>query len=120
MKPESDLLERLFHEPSRLAIMSSLCAADGGLTFTELKDSCGLTDGNLSRHLKALEDAKAVRIDKTFVGVKPRTTVKLTPAGLDRFREYLDALEDVLEKARQALPAPRNITLPFTARPART
>lgn len=115
-----DLLERIFHEPSRMAIMSALCAADGGLTFNELKEACGLTDGNLSRHLKALDEAGAVRIEKAFVGVKPRTTVRLTSVGLDRFREYLDALEDVLEKARQALPAPRKTTLPLAARPART
>ncbi len=116
MKPDTDILERLFHEPSRLAIMSALCAAEDGLTFGELKDTCDLTDGNLSRHLKALEEAGAVRIDKAFVGAKPRTTVRLTAAGLDRFREYLDALEEVLEKARHALPAPRKAATLYAAR----
>ena len=119
MKPDSDILERIFHEPSRMAIMSALCAAESGLTFVELKDSCGLTDGNLSRHLKALEEADAVKIEKAFVALKPRTTVRLTHAGLNRFREYLDALEDVLEKARQALPTPRKTTALFAARPVR-
>lgn len=117
---QNDILERIFHEPSRMAIMSALCAADEGLTFTELKDSCSLTDGNLSRHLKALEEAEAVRIEKSFVGVKPRTTVRLTAAGLARFREYLNALEEVLEKARQALPTPRKTTALFAVRPVRT
>ena len=46
-----EALERIFHEPSRMAIMSALCAADGGLTFNELKERCALTDGNLNRHL---------------------------------------------------------------------
>ena len=62
MNPEPhapDALERLFHEPSRLAIMSALAAAErAGLTFTELKEQCRLTDGNLNRHLAALEDSE--------------------------------------------------------------
>ena len=112
-----DMLERLFHEPNRLAIMSALCAADGGLTFVELKASCNLTDGNLSRHLKALEEAKAIRTEKAFVGVKPRTTVYLSTTGLDRFRDYLDALADVLEKARQSVPEAKAV--PASGRLAR-
>ena len=54
-----EALERIFHEPSRLAIMSELCAVHQGLAFNELKERCGLTDGNLSRHLAALEKAHA-------------------------------------------------------------
>lgn len=50
----SDPLERIFHEPNRLAVMSHLAAAAQGLTFPALRDACGLTDGNLNRHLKAL------------------------------------------------------------------
>lgn len=102
-----EALERIFHEPNRLAIMSALCAADDGLTFNELKETCRLTDGNLNRHLKALEESGAVRIRKTFVDLKPRTTVTLSKQGLDRFAEYLEALSDVLERARTALPAER-------------
>ena len=104
---ETNALERLFHEPSRMAILSALCAAGDPLPFTELKAATGLTDGNLSRHLKALEEAGVVRIRKTFVGVKPRTTVSLTEKGLKRFEEYLDALSDVLRKAKQALAGER-------------
>jgi DNA-binding HxlR family transcriptional regulator len=100
-------LEKIFHEPHRLAIMSALCAADSPLSFNEIKEACLLTDGNLSRHLKALEDFGAVLIRKTFVDVKPRTTVSLSADGLERFNEYLAALEDVLLKARQAMPAAR-------------
>jgi len=96
-------LERIFHEPNRLAIMSALAAAEKGLPFTELRDACGLTDGNLNRHLKALEDAKAVRISKAFVEAKPQTTVQITAFGLERFSEYLDALSKVLRTAQKAL-----------------
>ncbi|MFA5203318.1 MAG: transcriptional regulator [Lentisphaeria bacterium] len=97
-----DALEKIFHEPNRLAIMSALCAAPGGLPFNDLKAACKLTDGNLSRHLAVLEEAGAVRVKKSFVGVKPRTTVFITEAGLDRFNDYLAALEEVLEQARRA------------------
>ncbi len=97
-----DALERIFHEPNRLAIISALCAADSGVPFTDLKTTCRLTDGNLSRHLKALEETGAIRVDKSFVQLRPRTTVSLTKTGLRRFNEYLAALTEVLEHARQA------------------
>lgn len=113
----SDALERIFHEPARLAIMSALCAAGGdGQTFSELKVDCRLTDGNLSRHLKALEDYGAVRIEKKFIDLKPRTTVYLSAEGLSRFRQYLDALEDMLKAARMAIPEPKKIRAVGAAR----
>jgi DNA-binding transcriptional ArsR family regulator len=108
-------LERIFHEPSRLAIMSALCAERDGLSFTELREACRLTDGNLNRHLKVLEAHGAVRIAKRFVASKPRTTLHLTKAGLKRFQEYLDALALVLEKARRALPEESRRVLPAAA-----
>ena len=109
-----DALEKIFHEPSRLSIMSSLCAADKGLSFTELKDLCGLTDGNLNRHLKVLEEAKAIRVEKSFVDNKPRTTVYVSKTGLKRFNEYLLALSDVLTAAKKAMPAEKKAgTVPF-------
>jgi len=95
-------LERLFHEPNRLAIMSALCSAVNGLSFKELKEDCELTDGNLSRHLKTLQEALAVRIEKSFVGARPRTTVFLSDTGRDKFLSYLTALEEVLKRAAVA------------------
>ena len=115
-----EALERIFHEPNRLAIMSALCGSREGLTFTELKTACRLTDGNLNRHLKALEEAGAVRIAKAFVEAKPRTTIRLSDVGLTRFNQYLAALEEVLKKAQESLPAAKraraSLTLPRTAR----
>ena len=96
-------LERVFHEPNRLAIMSTLGGAVEGLSFGELKDQCNLTDGNLSRHLKTLVEADAIRLDKRFVGSRPRTTVYLTHAGRDGFVAYLKALEEVLQVAAEAM-----------------
>ena len=98
-----DALERLFHEPSRLAILSALAAAPEGSPFTALRDACGLTDGNLSRHLKALEEARVVRIRKAFVRNRPQTTIELTAQGNERFSEYLLQLEAVLKAARRAV-----------------
>jgi len=96
-------LEKIFHEPNRLSIMSALCAAETGMSFPELKEACNLTDGNLNRHLKVLSEHSAVRIKKKFVDDRPRTTVTLTASGLARFQEYLAALEQVLVSARAAL-----------------
>jgi len=96
-------LEKIFHEPNRLAIMSALCAAEGGLSFPELRETCNLTDGNLNRHLKVLLESSAIRIKKQFVADRPRTTVTLAPNGLIRFQEYLQALEAVLLNARAAM-----------------
>jgi len=112
-----DALERIFHEPARLAIMSALCAASGeGKTFGELKADCRLTDGNLNRHLAVLEEAGAIRIRKEFVDSKPRTTVFLAPVGLTRFRQYLDALEEMLKTARSAIPETKKAKVNLSAR----
>lgn len=105
-KPENpyNAIKVIFHEPNRLAILSALCQYAEGRTFNELKEECDLTDGNLSRHLKALEDAKVIRIRKAFVKSKPQTTVFLTERGRERFIDYLQALEEVLAKAADSLP----------------
>ncbi len=96
-------LKRVFHEPNRLAILSALSNSANGLRFKELKALCELTDGNLNRHLKTLEDAGIIFIEKKFVGAKPRTTVMLTDAGREQFIEYLQALEEVLKTAAEAI-----------------
>ena len=94
-------LERIFHEPGRLTIMSNLLGAPNGLTFTELKKACDLTDGNLSRHLKALKKANAVVIEKRFVKNRPQTKVALSDQGREDFMAYLQALEAVLLDAAE-------------------
>lgn len=100
-----EALEKIFHEPNRLSVMSALCAAENGLTFSALREQCGLTDGNLNRHLKVLEEADAIRITKAFVKNKPQTTIALSKKGLKRFEEYLAALQQVLATAQQGLQA---------------
>lgn len=97
-------LERVFHEPGRLAIMSLLIVAQNGLTFNNLKREGDFTDGNLSRHLKTLEESGAVKIKKEFVDSKPCTTVFITESGRRGFIEYLDALEKAIKMTAATLP----------------
>jgi DNA-binding transcriptional ArsR family regulator len=92
-------LEKVFHEPSRLAILSELAARKEGKTFSELKQACGLTDGNLSRHLQTLKKAGIIKISKEFVNSKPCTTVIITRKGRKSFIDYLNELEAVVKKA---------------------
>ena len=82
--------------------MSALMRAPEGLSCAELKAACRLTEGNLRRDLKALADLNALKMKKSFVGVKPRTTVYVTERGRDHFLRYLAALEEVLHAAQSA------------------
>jgi DNA-binding MarR family transcriptional regulator len=110
-------LKQIFHEPNRLAIMSSLVNAPNGIAFNDLKEECNLTDGNLSRHLQMLVKARTVRIKKSFVANKPRTTIFLSDRGRDSFLEYLHALDEVLRMAADALPKSEktaSLLLPLT------
>ena len=95
----------LLYESRRLAIVSVLAAVPS-LTFTELRDTLELTDGNLSVHLQKLDGAGVVAIDKQFVGRRPQTTCRLTPAGRDAFTRYLDHLEAIVQQGRTTSPRP--------------
>ena len=95
-------LDRLFHERARLGIVTSLAGHADGLGFAELKALCGLTDGNLSRHLAVLEEAGFVALDKGYEGKRPLTRCRLTDQGRDRFAAYLEVLGEVLRKASRA------------------
>jgi DNA-binding transcriptional ArsR family regulator len=88
-------LNAVIHERARLGVMS-LLAAQPALTFSELKAYLGLTDGNLSVHLRILERAGYVTIEKKFVGRKPQTTVRVTRKGRLAFEHYVDVLRDVV------------------------
>jgi predicted ArsR family transcriptional regulator len=95
-------LERLFHEPARLAILALLVHEPAGIGFTELKDRLDLTFGNLDRHLKALVEAEVVEIEKRSGRGRPQTIARLGDAGRAQFLAYLDSLEQVLRAASQA------------------
>jgi DNA-binding transcriptional ArsR family regulator len=97
-KPHTSL-DRTFHEPNRLAIMSSLCGSPRGLSFSELRDMCSLTDGNLNRHLKTLQEAGAVYSRKGNRSRKTNTMIFISDLGRNQFVDYLKTLETVLSQA---------------------
>jgi len=96
-------LERAFHEPKRLAMMAAIIGMpEREMSFTELKEACDLTDGNLNRHLKTLEEAGAVAFRKSSGPGRSQTVISLTSRGQRAFLQYLAALEAVLKQASAA------------------
>ena len=98
-------LDRVIHEKARLGILTSLVAHPKGLLFGDLKQLCGLTDGNLSRHLQVLQQAGLIAIDKKFEHNRPQTVCRITQEGRTRYLEYLNVLEQVVRDAADAVKA---------------
>ena len=98
-----DGLDRIIHEKARLGVLASLIAHPKGLAFADLKSLCGLTDGNLSRHLQVLQEAGLVAIHKGYERNRPHTTCRLTAEGRRRFVDYLGVLEQVVRDAAEAV-----------------
>jgi len=98
-----DGLDRVIHEKARLGILTSLIGHPDGLAFGDLKRLCDLTDGNLSRHIKVLQEAGLVSVNKTFERNRPHTTCGLTAKGRRQFLEYIDILEQVVRDAGHAM-----------------
>ena len=97
-----DGLDRVIHEKARLGVLTSLVSHPKGLVFGDLKQLCGLTDGNLSRHLQVLEDAGLIAIEKGYDGNRPQTVCRITPQGHRRYLDYLAVLEQVVRDAASA------------------
>lgn len=95
-------LERVMHEKARLGVLTSLVAHPKGLAFADLKRLCGLTDGNLSRHLQVLHEAGLVAIMKGYDQNRPQTVCRITPSGRRRFLNYLAVLEQIVRDAAEA------------------
>lgn len=100
MAPKFDItgLDDVIHGRVRLGIVAYLASAEVA-DFTELKDVLEVTQGNLSIHLRKLEEAGYVAIDKSFVGRKPLTRVRLTDTGRAAFSSYLKAMGQLVEQA---------------------
>ena len=94
-----DGLNRVIHERARLSLLTSLVTHSAGLLFSDLKELCALTDGNLNRHLAVLEEAKLVNVVKTASG----TRCRITALGRKRFLDYLAVLDQVVADAGTAL-----------------
>lgn len=92
-------LNETIHQPVRLRIMASLVTLgpDEEVDFTYLRDLLEVTDGNLGAHLRKLEEAGYIDLNKLFVERKPRTFVSATKKGRKVFDEHVEALESILK-----------------------
>ena len=100
MNPEPFLqLDRVIHEKGRLAIMSML-AASPELSFTEMRDGLNMTDGNLTTHIRTLQEAGYVSITKSFQNNRPLTTCALTSNGRKAFTNYINLLEQIIQQTK--------------------
>ncbi|MGH6957066.1 MAG: transcriptional regulator [Caulobacteraceae bacterium] len=95
-------LDRAIHERARLGVLTSLVAHPKGLVFADLRRLCGLTDGNLSRHLAVLQEAGLVEVIKGFERNRPQTLCRITTDGRRRFLDYLAVLDQVVRDAAAA------------------
>jgi len=101
VNPEPFLqLDRVIHEKGRLAIMSAL-AATPQLSFTEMRDTLAMTDGNVMAHNRTLHEAGYISVTKAFRQGRPLTTYSLTREGRKAFTAYIDLLEKIVQQTRQ-------------------
>jgi DNA-binding MarR family transcriptional regulator len=92
-------LDRVIHEKGRLAIMSIL-AASPELSFTEMRDALNMTDGNLTTHIRTLQESGYVSVTKSFQNNRPLTTCALTAAGKRAFTSYINLLEQIIQQTK--------------------
>ncbi|MFV0251882.1 MAG: transcriptional regulator [Beutenbergiaceae bacterium] len=94
-------LDPIIHVQARLRVVATLAGLEPGdrIVFTRLRDLLDMTAGNLSTHLRKLEDAGYVEVDKTFEGRSPLTSVALSPQGRIAFEHYTQSLEALLKGA---------------------
>jgi DNA-binding MarR family transcriptional regulator len=101
VNPEPFLqLDRVIHEKGRLAIMSML-AASPELSFTEMRDALSMTDGNITTHIRTLQEAGYLSITKSFQNNRPLTTCALTAAGKKAFTNYINLLEQIIQQNKR-------------------
>ena len=98
MNGEDIFLDETIHQPTRLRVMTMLASQpeDGRLAYGFIQKTLGLTGGNLTTHLRKLEDAGFLAMTKEFLDAKPRTWVQATEAGRIAFTDYLSNLERAL------------------------
>jgi DNA-binding MarR family transcriptional regulator len=92
-------LNETIHQPVRLRVMAALVtlAPNEEVDFTYLRELLEVTDGNLGAHLRKLEEAGYININKAFVERKPRTYVSATNEGREVFNQHVAALESILK-----------------------
>jgi DNA-binding MarR family transcriptional regulator len=95
---DQSALDDVIHGRLRLGVVAYLSTVESA-SFTELRDKVGATDGNLSTHLRKLEDANYVSVDKSFVDRKPRTRVSLTDTGRKAWLAWLEQIRTLTAAA---------------------
>lgn len=92
-------LDPIIHQPVRLKLIASLVSLPHGdsVDFTYLREVLQLTDGNLGAHLLKLEESGYAEVDKTFVGRKPRSFIRVTDKGRAAFHDYVIALKSLVQ-----------------------
>ncbi len=93
-------LDRVIHEKGRMGIMAVL-AASSEISFTDLRETLGMTDGNLTTHLRTLQEAGYLTLEKTQHQRRPLTLCRLTATGRSAFTTYVEALERFVASTRQ-------------------
>ena len=101
----SQLLDETVHQRVRLGILAVLAEADQA-DFGFLKETLDLSDGNLSRHLRVLEDAGYVRIEKGYENRRPRTWVNATKQGRRALSAHLTALQELIDQVGEDRESP--------------
>jgi len=91
------MFDPLLHQSIRSKLVSLLIANDV-LPFKALKETLGVTDGNLSSHLSKLEKEEYIIIEKTFEGKRPKTVIKIGSVGRMAFEAYIEALKQFIEE----------------------
>ncbi len=91
-------IDTIIHQPARLKIMASLMTLEPGeqVDFVYLRKILKLTDGNLGAHLLKLEQARYIKVEKTFVARKPRSFISITTKGRSAFESHVTALEEIV------------------------
>jgi DNA-binding HxlR family transcriptional regulator len=90
-------LDEIIHSKIRLGIMCALINVDEA-EFNYLKKNLNVTDGNLSVHLKKLEESEYIKVEKKFVNRKPQSTYQLTSKGKKAFKSYIELMESLVSK----------------------
>ena len=91
-------IDTIIHQPARLKIMAALMTLEPGeqVDFVYLREILKLTDGNLGAHLLKLEQARYIKVEKTFVARKPRSYISMTTKGRSAFENHVTALEKIV------------------------
>ena len=95
------MFDPLIHQPLRTTILSVIAASDDGASFRELLEKTGATNGNLASHLRTLEEANYLSVEKSFEGRRPKSCYRLTQQGYSAFLSYIDALEHFVRQTQK-------------------